>query len=249
MKRRARTIRCYTTENLVAGDVIDLDKRSAHHLTTVLRAKTNDSIVLFNGDGFNYPARLAELGKKAKALIQSAQPNHCESKVHITLLQCISTGDRMDSSVQKSTELGVNSIVPLYSRHAIAPLDDARARKKTQHWLNIAISASEQSGRSVVPDIAAPQSLAHYFEQRPDVDPSTSQLVMTPLTGDHNRQNDATQFILLVGPESGLDDDEVALAVQNGFGCWQLGPRVLRTETAAPAAISVLQSRFGDFSQ
>jgi len=213
---------------------LELPKRVAHHLLTVLRASDGDAIELFNGDGNN------------------------ESPLRTTLVQCISRGDRMDTSVQKSVELGVNEIQPLYSNFSVPVLKNDRALKKLEHWQAIAISAAEQCGRSHIPTVCVPQPLNKWLMASwPDcrasgtigwvLDP-TAQLNLAESCATLEAQA-PTHHLILIGPETGLSNDEINTAVTAGFKAIRFGRRILRTETAGPAVLTALQTLYGDLAE
>jgi 16S rRNA (uracil1498-N3)-methyltransferase len=248
MKRKARTVRCYTDQELQENIDIALDKRSSHHVSTVLRGRPGQALQLFNGNGKEYNATIVESGKKTLVSIHDANRCSTESPIPITLIQSVARSDRMDMVLQKASELGAHSIVPVYSRHSIAKLDEHREQKKHQHWQSILISACEQCGRSVIPVLHNVTTLKNYCETLTAPTDNEHRWVLSP-TASHslNPESQVQAVQLMVGPESGLDDDEVALANQAGFTALQLGPRILRTETAGLAAISVVQTLFGDY--
>jgi 16S rRNA (uracil1498-N3)-methyltransferase len=262
--RTARTIRLYSDQPLVVGGSAELDKRTSHYLVNVLRANTGDQIVLFNGDGYNYSGKICVTGKLRTINILDAEANNSESLLVSTLIQAISRGDRMDTTVQKAVELGVNEIQPVYSRHSIARLGASRSKRKLEHWTSIMLNACEQSGRSQLATVHSPQTLANYLQQLPVTHAAELRCILAPnadrplfdnLTGNapgkpvgymHGSTQAVTHVMLLVGPESGFDEDEVVAALQAGFKAVRLGPRILRTETAGPAALAIMQSRYGD---
>lgn len=233
---------------------IELPKQTAHHLLTVLRANDGDTIELFNGDGSNYSATLSRAGKKAFAVLQSVQPNGSESPLTTQLVQSISRGEKMDASVRQSVELGVSAIQPIYTRHSIPELKGERATRKQEHWHSIAISAAEQSGRSVVPEILPALSLSGWLKTRWVTlrEAGYTGWVLDPTSGQ-NLSNATTTHASaiachapLIGPEIGLEPSEIEQAVDSGFIRIQFGPRILRTETAGPAVLSALQAIAGD---
>lgn len=244
-----RNPRIHTSAPLQAGQTVILDDNAAHHVGKVLRMQPGQPLVLFNGDGNNYPSELDEVGKKqvtAKVLRQ--EPSACEPRLKIVLGQVISKGDRMDYAVQKSTELGVDTIVPLTSERCDVRLKGDREDKRIRHWQQVAISAAEQCGRATVPTIAPLASLSDWFEQSRACD---LRLVL------HHRTEQALDQLhppaqgiaLLVGPEGGLSAAEIAMAQEQGFHPTAMGPRVLRTETAPVAAITLCQWLWGDFRE
>ena len=170
-----------------------------------------------------------------------------ESPLRITLLQAISSGDRMDYTIQKAVELGVTAIQPISSQRSVVKLNAERAQKRTEHWQNVAISACEQSGRAFVPEVLAPLSLETWLANNPHS--STSRILLNPVGAKRLRElakpNAAIE--LLIGAEGGLSPEEIRLATSHQFQSIVLGPRILRTETAAITAISAMQTLWGDF--
>jgi 16S rRNA (uracil1498-N3)-methyltransferase len=240
------------------GKTIELPKRSAHHLLKVLRAKSGDTIEAFNGDGHNYHATLTVDGKALMATIQAVSENQSESTIRTLLIQSIARGDRTETSLQKSVELGVNAIQPVYTQHSIPPLKADRATRKTEHWQAIAISAAEQSGRSTVPTVHPASALNTWLQ---DTWPKLSSdgytgwvLAPSAIKGFPKPRSNATDDVrdfakkhaVLIGPETGLTAEEIQNAVDAGFQAIRFGPRILRTETAGPAVLSTLQALYGD---
>lgn len=240
-----RIPRIFHDDLLQVDQMITLSKDASNHILNVLRLKDEHPLVLFNGDGNEYSAELKIAGKrKAEALILSKLSISVESRLDIHLGQGVSKGDRMDFVIQKAVELGVTEITPLITERCVVKLSQDRWEKKWQQWQKIAVSACEQCGRNVVPKIHAPLPLTEWMQQ------STRQLRLTlnPKTDKRlNQLHVQTEGVrLLIGPEGGLSDSEVYQAEQNGFQDVSLGPRVLRTETAALATLAVLQAQFGD---
>lgn len=249
MKRTARVARCYTDQPLQANSEIELDKRSSHHLSTVLRARIGQAVELFNGDGKNYQGQLLNTGKKTTVTVADCIDNEVESSLSITLIQAIARGDKMDGIVQKATELGVSVIQPVYTTHSISKLEPARAIKKQAHWQSVVISACEQSGRSKLPKVLPILPLDHYLDGCESLLANEQRWVLSPTAQKTiNNVDSLTDASVLIGPESGFNADELQAATHAGFNPLQLGPRVLRTETAGPASIAILQARFGDMS-
>lgn len=241
-----RTIRLYQPTELMVGTTVALAEDAANHAGRVLRMQAGDTVELFNGDGFNYAATITEVSKKQLLVhIDTQQANPVESSLHIHLGQAISRGDRMDFAIQKAVELGVCLISPLFTERCGVKLDGERLEKKREQWQKIVISACEQCGRSVVPEVMMPISLEQWLAQTDDclkltLDPWTSATIkgLTP----------TNKLRLVIGPEGGFTDHEVQRTHQAGFMPVRLGPRVLRTETAALAAISALQLQLGDLA-
>lgn len=241
-----RNPRIHTRAPLQAGQIVTLDDSAAHHVGKVLRMQSGNPLVLFNGDGANYPAELQEVGKKqVSARVLAREQSRCEPSLKLLLGQVISKGDRMDYAVQKSTELGVDTIVPLTSERCDVRLKGDREDKRIRHWQQVAISAAEQCGRASVPTITPLSSLVDWFALSQGCD---LRLVL------HHRSEHPLQDLtapalgvaLLVGPEGGLSDPEIAAAREQGFYPAALGPRVLRTETAPVAALTLCQWLWGD---
>ena len=230
---------------LAAGSDVALSDDVAHHLVRVLRSEAGTRFVLFNGEGGYFDAELVEAGKRnAVARLLAFHHDDRESPLFTHLGQVMSKGDRMDYAIQKATELGVGAITPLTSERCELRLrGEERADKKLEHWRRVAISACEQCGRNVVPVIHEPQSLADWTRSvQADL-----KLVLAPAVAGALTRGKVASAALLVGPEGGLAEAEIAAVQAQGFAPWQLGPRVLRTETAPVAALAVLQAAFGDF--
>ncbi len=237
--------RIYQNTELANKNIIELDKAASHHLVRVLRHKTSDSIILFNGDGFEYIAQLNIQGKKVFSEIQKQIKTDNESQLKITLLQGISKGDHMDISIQKAVELGVNKIAPVICQRTVVNLKADRIEKKLNHWQKIIISACEQCGRNIIPELLPPLKLGDFINK----DIPGLKLTLDPTSenklNSHKPKTD--EVILLIGPEGGLTQEELLLAKEKQFNGVQLGSRILRTETAALASIAALQILWGDF--
>lgn len=238
--------RIYFPSSLVIDSTYDLDADNAAHLIRVLRLSDGDQIEVFNGLGEEYAATLCDVQKKSAAFKIQELIRHEEKPVlTVHLGQVVSKGDRMDFTIQKATELGVSEITPLWSERCDVRLKGERLEKKMQHWQNIAISACQQSGRCWVPTINPPQDFLDWAKNNKD----DIRLLMHP-----HQQQPLSQYAqphsvaLLIGPEGGFSEDEVTQALDTGFTGLCLGPRILRTETASLAAISVLQYVWGDFN-
>lgn len=244
-----RTIRIYTPQELVADRVLTLEQPASQHLIQVLRLKQGSQITLFNGNGYQYPATLIDSDKKAcRVQLKPSDYEEPASGLHITLALALSKGERMDFAFQKSVELGVNAIVPLITQRSVVKLDRERRQKKLTHWQKVVIGACEQSGRCRLPDMAPIQKIEEWLA----ADRSGGHKLILhpfndkPITGI-TPANGPFRIILLIGPEGGLTDNEVELAVATGYRAVRIGPRILRTETAPLAAISALQTLWGDF--
>jgi len=238
--------RIYTEQQLTPGQQISLEPTAARHVVQVLRLRAGSNLVLFNGDGCNYTAQLEQTSKKdTVAQILSASDPEPQSILDIQLYISISKGERMDFTIQKTVELGVSGITPIFSQHGVVNLKGERLEKRQQHWHKVMISACEQSGRCRLPVIYEAMELDKLLEMPPHglnlVLNHRADISLTEFDPPEKRIN------LLVGPEGGLSDGEILAAQNCGFHGVRLGPRVLRTETAPLAAIAAIQTLWGDF--
>ena len=241
-----RIPRIYTAQTLRENASFELEPDPSQHLSRVLRMKPGDSVILFDGTGGQYPATISALGRKSVvAITADFDPVERESGLCLHLGIAISRGERMDWVVQKATELGVSAITPLRTERTEVRLNMERAEKKLRHWQQIATSACEQCGRNRLPNIQPAQDLAQWVS---GVQADTRLVLHHRASTAQTDTTSASSIALLVGPEGGLSSDEIATAEQAQFRSLQLGPRVLRTETAPLAAIAILQARWGDMS-
>lgn len=227
----------------VGGDVL-VPEGPAGHLVRVLRLGKGDPVRLFDGQGREALAVLVEADRKrVVARIEAVENGGSESPLAVHLGQAVSKGERMDFAIQKSVELGVVAITPLYTEQGDVRLKGEREAKKLAHWQAVAVSACEQCGRATVPRIHPPIGLVDWLSARGEA----LRLVLHPGTGGNLEDREATtSAALLIGPEGGLSASEVDAALAAGFSPLSLGPRILRTETAPVVALSLLQHRFGD---
>lgn len=240
-----RVPRIYQPQPLAIHQQLNLDEDGAAHIGKVLRMGNGEQISLFNGDGNDYLAEIVDAGKKHVTVkLLSCEANLSESPLNLHLGQVISRGDRMEFTIQKSVELGVNTITPLFSDRCGVKLNGERLEKKIQQWQKIVISACEQSGRSQVP-VVRPAMDLHDWCSEPT---SALKLNLHPRAahGINGLDLAHTRVRLLIGPEGGLSAEEIAMTETYQFTDVLLGPRVLRTETASLTAITALQLRFGD---
>ena len=270
-------LRFYSAEHLQIGASVKLSDNAAAHATRVLRLEISDEILLFNGDGHDYTCAIASIKTKSKnsevlAIVKSFVKITNESPLNITLLQGISSGDRMDYTIQKAVELGVKAIVPINTSRSLVKLSNERAEKRLAHWQSVVHSACEQSGRAFVPQVAQPVTLSQWLATAP------SPIMGEPALGFHTsagskapdagvRGSSSTRILLnpigalrlaqlpkpkasielLIGAEGGLSQAEIDTALSQGFQSVVLGARILRTETAALTAIAAMQTLWGDF--
>lgn len=222
----------------------ELPETQAHYIGRVLRHAVGDAVQLFDGSGNEFLGELIEVGKKnVRVELREAFAGQAESPLHIHLGQGLSRGERMDWAIQKASELGANAITPIVSERCEVRLKDERADKRMAHWRQVAISACEQCGRSVIPVIHPPLALADWLEQTE----AELKLVLHPVAEPLASHDKPQSLAFLIGPEGGLADAEVTQAKNAGFHAARLGPRVLRTETAPVVALSVAQQLWGDF--
>ncbi len=240
-----RIPRIFHPEPLSAHSRVSLDADAARHVGRVLRLGVEDTLILFDGHGGEYSARIVESSKRELCVeCGDKHPVECESPLQITLAQGISKGERMDYTIQKAVELGISRIAPLNTERSVVNLKGDRLEKKLQHWRGVIISACEQSGRNTLPELMPITSLEQWLAQP---------LQGTGLVLDHRANTSIAQLqlenhrcTLLIGPEGGLSERERSTAMAAGYQGLRLGPRVLRTETAALTALAAIQSHWGD---
>jgi 16S rRNA (uracil1498-N3)-methyltransferase len=255
-----RLTRVFVEGVLSSGSLVELPRDTGAHLAKVLRARSGDEVVLFNGDGREFSAVLETVrDSRVSASIGAARSMDRESPFQLTLVQCVPRGDRMDFIVQKSTELGVARIVPVLSQRSVVRLDATQAASKQAHWHAVAVSACEQCGRNRLPIVEAPQPLLSYLGAlaprgaagrmlRLVLEPERARQTQRETPSIDIDASPASGAEIAIGPEGGFTEDELEAFNLTTFSRVALGPRVLRTETAAIAAIVVLQARFGDMS-
>ena len=241
-----RLTRVYVDTPIAAGNNVVIEGSAVNHITRVLRLRSGDTLTLFDGSGGEYGARIEEFHKDTVVVtVDEHRTLDRESPLSLTLAQGISRGDRMDWIIRKATELGTSRIVPVFTKRSMVKLDEKQAENKVQHWRRIAVAACEQSGRNRVPDLALPLDFSEVLR---DGEQASTRLLLSP-TGDlrvDDLEAPGKGITVLIGPEGGLAEREQEAAVAAGFKPVRMGPRVLRTETAAIAALTIIQSRFGD---
>ncbi len=249
------TPRLYLPCALQAGLELPLDRELAHYVQRVLRLRSGDALQVFDGAGARHAARLAG-GARGQCLVQvgEALAATAESPLKLSLAQCISTGEKMDWTIEKAVELGAAEIVPLQSARSVVRLDEARARRRAQHWERLLVAACMQCGRDLLPVLQPIRLLDDWLDALPPAPPDdppghTLRIVLAPGAARSLgglELSAVTAITVLVGPESGLSEDELARACAVGFLPVSLGPRILRTETAGLVALAALQARAGD---
>lgn len=243
-----RLIRVYVAGPLSPAARVQVTGTAAAHITRVLRLGAGDAVTLFNGDDHDYPARIADVqAGVVTAAIEGVAAARSESPLTVTLVQGITRAERMDLVVQKATELGVSAIQPVVTARGVVRLNAASAAKKLAHWQGIAIAACEQSGRARLPTLEGPLSLDDWLQRPARTGVLRVQLAPGAAVALARASAGASTIELLVGPEGGLDPTEQEAAERAGYHACHLGPRVLRSETAALAALAVLQATAGDF--
>jgi 16S rRNA (uracil1498-N3)-methyltransferase len=241
-----RIIRSHVDQPLAVGQRITLPEDSSLHLLRVLRLEPGDAVTLFNGDGHDYTARLLTAAKRGAGVeITGREPVPRESPLRITLVQGVARGEKMDLVLQKATELGVDGFTPVVTERTEVKLDADRAEKRMVHWRGVVAAACEQSGRAVLPKLSQPTALSAYA----GAETADIKLVLDP-GGDVGLAAVSPQagqsIALVVGPEGGLSERDLATLRAAGFRGLRLGPRILRTETAGLAAVAALQALYGD---
>lgn len=240
-----KNIRIYQPGSYQPGETIELSASAGQHVGVVLRMKVGEKLTLFCGDSHEYEAAIVTIHKKRVAVtIENKHLVNRESPKALHLAQSISKGERMELVIQKAVELGVASITPIISERTVVRLDEERLIKKQAQWQAIAISACEQSGRNTIPVINPPIKLDAFLRTcQADL-----KLMLSPLEAKSWRDYDLSgqDATLLIGPEGGFSQDEIELAKAHHFRALRMGPRILRTETAAICALSILQAVAGD---
>jgi 16S rRNA (uracil1498-N3)-methyltransferase len=251
--------RIFQNVPIALSQTVHLNDEASHHLTRVLRVKSGDVITLFNGEGGEYQAEIKHIGKKEVVVfILSYSAEVVESPLKIYLAQGIARGEKMDFIIQKAVELGVHTVIPLMTERSNVKLEGPREKKRILHWQAVAISACEQSGRTFIPKIVSPISLHDWLEVIKEEMRESHRFILLPhLPLEENKPVLANAkgdkfvrpVVILIGPEGGFSEQEINAAMLHGFLPLNLGPRVLRTETASIASIAILQYCFGDMAK
>ena len=241
-----RLNRVYSGQALQPGTEIALPDSAAYHVARVLRLRAGAPLTVFDGSGDDYRCEIVAVeGEHVRVRVGVRAAGLRESPLRITLVQAVSRGERMDWTLQKATELGVRTIIPVLSARSVVRLDERQAENKLRHWRAIVAGACEQCGRSTLPEVRAPLEFRRFLTESPR---EGQRLALSP-SGPSSLAglpSAAARVELLIGPEGGLDDAELDAAERAGFTPVRLGPRVLRTETAGIVALAVLQALWGD---
>jgi len=240
-----RKHRFFTADPLALNTSISLNVDLSHQVSRVLRLQINDIIYIFNNTGYEYTAQIQTINRNTVDVqLTRATADAQESPLRINLAQVIAKGEKMELVIQKATELGVNTITPLYSERSVAKKIQQKAEHKIDHWQKIAIAASCQSWRNYVPVVTEAQSIVTWLKRETE----DYKLILST-SGTSTRLKDlklSSSISILIGPEGGFSDEELELALEHNFQAISLGPRILRTETAGLATIAILQSMIGD---
>jgi 16S rRNA (uracil1498-N3)-methyltransferase len=247
--------RLYCPTSLQSDQVIDLPSAVAHHASRVLRLREGDAVTLFNGEGGEFEARLTRIESRLVSVaVGKYHEVERESPLKITLLQGLAGTERMDYVLQKTVEMGVAAIAPVTMARSVTRLDAARAGKRAEHWHSVIVASCEQCGRNRLPLLHPLRDFDAALGLLDPADPGATtgaalSLVLSPGEGSSLTEFDRPSgaIRLLIGPEGGLSPDELAAAQRAGFRAARLGPRVLRTETAGPAALAAMNALWGDW--
>ena len=247
MARTKPPPRLYLPGDVPAHGACQLPPEQSHHVSHVLRLAAGDAVTAFDGRGNEYEGTIARVSKHGVTLnVGEPRAVSRESPLEVTLAQGISSGDRMDYTVQKAVELGVRAIQPLSTERSVVRLDAERAAKRVAHWQGIVVASCEQCGRNHVPEVLPVKPFAAWLGE---AHADALRLSLTP--GAQMRLGEIERprrhVVLLAGPEGGLTPREHEDAIASGYAAVRLGPRVLRTETAAVAALAAMQTLWGDF--
>jgi 16S rRNA (uracil1498-N3)-methyltransferase len=241
-----RLTRVHCDAPLEGGREVVLPESAAQHVAKVLRLRAGDPLVLFDGRGRDHEAEIVSIVQgRVTARVLERRAGVAASPLAITLVQGVSRAERMDLTLQKATELGVHAIAPVLTARGVVRLDGEQAVRKLRHWRSIVVSACEQSGRSVVPEVRPCATLSSFLAEPAQ---AGTRILLDP-AGAHSLASLAdpgASLELLIGPEGGLDESERAAAREAGFQSVRVGPRILRTETAGLAALAILQAAWGD---
>ncbi len=240
--------RIYSETELSPNSTTALSESSRRHVVQVLRLKQADPLILFDGNGGEFPATIDRIEKRSvTALVTERENPKRESPIAIHLFQGISKGERMDYAIQKAVESGVTEITPIFCERSVVKLEQKRLHKKTEHWRKVVISACEQCGRNIIPPVHDPVTLHKMLSGNGSkygfiLDPESDQKL-----SEFTQPEPSTESIgIIIGPEGGLTDQEMISAQDGGFHGVTMGPRILRTETAPVVAITIMQTLWGD---
>ena len=241
--------RFYHSKTINIGEIIVLDNFAAHHALKVMRMKEGDELILFDGNGSDFQGKVVNVTKKkVKVIINFKRNIKNESDLKVTLLQALTSNDKMDLIKKKTTELGISEIQPIVCERSIIKIKNDKIEKRLLHWKQVSISACEQCGRAKTPVIKTPENVTQYLEKIKTPDNSLKIILSPSATKSLNEINyNFNQNIkVLIGPEGDFSKKELELAIKKGFLPIKIGPRILRTETAPITIMSILQYKYGD---
>ena len=232
---------------LAPGAQVDLPEQAAHHALKVLRMKAGDSVILFDGQGGEWRAEIIGAGRAVRVALRDFSGRDSESPLHVTLVQALPAGDKMDWVVEKCVELGISAIQPVAAKRSVIRLSAERMARRVAHWNAIASAACEQCGRNRVPEVAPVIDLPQYLGGAKAQ--NARRLLLAPEGGTalNALEKPGEPVVIMIGPEGGWEEGELLAAQAAGCVAVRLGPRVLRTETAGAAVLAALQARWGDF--
>ncbi len=248
----------------IAGGQVTFDRNESRHLSRVLRLRPGDTVIAADGAGQDYTVRVETVGDVATGTVLDVRPRGAESPLRVTLVQSVPKGDKMERIVRAATELGVARVVPVLTLRTIVSLEPGRWRERARRWQRVAKEAAKQSGRAVIPPVDVPRPFDDFLAVD---EPADLRLCLWEAAGHEGERRGQPRGLgtplaaslpralppnarvhLLVGPEGGLARQEVEGAAARGWAVVGVGPRILRTETAGPAILAILQSRFGDLA-
>ena len=241
--------RFYHSKPININETIVMDKFAAHHALKVMRLKNNDQLILFNGDGLDYTGNVIGIDKRqVEVSIKSKKNIENESNIRVILLQALTSNEKMDMIIQKTTELGITEIQPILCERSIVKIKNEKIEKKLSHWRQVSIAACEQCGRAKIPTIHKPESLTKYLEKLTESDKDNKIILSPEATKSLNNfiPNMKQDIKVLIGPEGDFTKQELDFSIQKGFSPIKIGPRILRTETAPMCILSILQYKYGD---
>jgi len=241
--------RFYHSEPISINEIIVMDDFAAHHALKVMRLKNNDKLILFNGDGTDYTGQVISIIKRqVQVSIKSKKNIGSESNIRVILLQALTSNEKMDLIIQKTTELGISEIQPIVCERSIVKIKNEKIEKKLLHWRQVSIAACEQCGRAEIPTIHKPINIIKYLEKLAEYDKGTK-IILSPKASkslENTIPNIKQDIKVLIGPEGDFTKQELDYSIQKGFLPIKIGPRILRTETASICILSILQYKYGD---
>ena len=241
--------RFYHSGQINIDETIVLDEFAAHHAQKVMRLKNNDQLILFNGDGSDYTGHVIIISKRqVQVSIKSKKSIESESNIRVILLQALTSSEKMDLIIQKTTELGISEIQPIICARSVVKIKNEKIEKKLLHWRQVSIAACEQCGRAEIPTIYKPVNIIKYLEKISESDKTTKIILSPEATKSLNNStpNIKQDIKVLIGPEGDFTKQELDFSIQKGFSPIKIGPRILRTETAPMCILSILQYKYGD---